>query len=335
MNFTVILEVAIGLIFVWVLLALITSSVQEWISQLLKWRPAMLEEAIQNILADNTLAKEFYDHPLIKSLHSSGGDRRPSAIPNKQFASVVFDLIIKAGITPEKTLEIIEKAGTEESPAEEADAFILRIRESLHNLSQVGDVKKFKGLAGALDALLVDVSTNVDKADTAIATARQRVEGWFEDAMVRLSGSYKRRTYVFSIIIGIVLAAAMNADSIAIANHLWRDPIVRETLAVQAEQFNLPADVTNQDAQQAATQYYEQLQSLSQETSFPLGWTEDNLPKANDPLEWLVKVIGILLSGMAAAQGAPFWFDIMRKLLDLRGGGGSSGAAKAEEESKS
>ena len=320
MNFTVILEVAIGLIFVWVLLALITSSLQEWVSQWLKWRPTMLEEAIKNILADDDLAKEFYDHPLIKSLHSSGGERRPSAIPNNQFASVVFDLISKTEVTSEKVVDAVFDAGTPDSAADEAQTAIKAIRSNIDGLVK-DEGSKFHSLAGALDALLMDVSTNVSKADEAIADARTRVEGWFEDAMTRLSGSYKRRTHVFSIIIGIVLAAAINADSIAIANHLWRDPIVRQALVGQAEQFDLPTDATNQAAQQDAMQYYEQLQNLSQETSFPLGWTKDNMPKANDSSGWPVKVIGILLSGVAAAQGAPFWFDIMQKVLNLRGGG--------------
>ena len=58
----------------------------------------------------------------------------------------------------------------------------------------------------------------------------------------------------------------------------------------------------------------------------PIGWTfktADKDPKtADDPRDfpssfsgWLAKIMGILLSGMAAAQGAPYWFDIMRKLV--------------------
>jgi hypothetical protein len=29
----------------------------------------------------------------------------------------------------------------------------------------------------------------------------------------------------------------------------------------------------------------------------------------------LVKLFGYLLSGAAAAQGAPFWFDVLRKMV--------------------
>jgi hypothetical protein len=56
--------------------------------------------------------------------------------------------------------------------------------------------------------------------------------------------------------------------------------------------------------------------------SLPVGWTFKKAANADDPRafptsagEWALKLIGILITGMAAAQGAPFWFDLMRKLI--------------------
>jgi hypothetical protein len=39
--------------------------------------------------------------------------------------------------------------------------------------------------------------------------------------------------------------------------------------------------------------------------------------------DWNLKVMGILLSGFAAAQGSPFWFDILKKIVNIRGSGKS------------
>jgi hypothetical protein len=36
---------------------------------------------------------------------------------------------------------------------------------------------------------------------------------------------------------------------------------------------------------------------------------------------WLTKLLGLLLTGTAAAQGAPFWFDILKKFINVRGTG--------------
>ena len=36
---------------------------------------------------------------------------------------------------------------------------------------------------------------------------------------------------------------------------------------------------------------------------------------------WLFKLGGLLATGLAAAQGAPFWFDILKKIVNIRTSG--------------
>jgi hypothetical protein len=142
------------------------------------------------------------------------------------------------------------------------------------------------------------------------------------------------------LIVGIVLAFALNADSLAIANKLWTDPLVREAIIKQAENFQLPEEGTTGTPQQTAEAYISDLQGLA----IPIGWTPDNMPaqlidgkvNKNFTNEWMMKVGGILLSGIAAAQGAPFWFEIMKKIINVRGGSGSgsSGGGSAKKEEK-
>jgi len=317
MNLGVLIGTAIGVLMVWIMLAAITSQVQEWVSQWRAWRPQMLEEAIRNILASDDLTTDFYEHPLIKSLHNKKGSRKPSQIPNRQFASVLFDMFINAG--------------TEESAGYDVKTALEKLRTNITNLRNNPN-ENLSHLAKAVDTILVDVSMDVDKADKSIAEARQRIETWYGDAMDRLSGAYKRKIYVWTILIGIFIAAVLNADSLAIANTLWKEPLVRDALIAQAEQLKLqdlglPTDSQpGVDAQQGAAQNIENLRSLP----IPLGWTPENMPKPGDWNGWLMKVGGIVVSGIAAAQGAPFWFEIMKKLLNLRS---SSGVlAKKEEE---
>jgi hypothetical protein len=73
MDMNIIIEVTIGILFVWVLLALITSQIQEWLASIFNWRADMLEDSIGVMLQNPELAKQFYDHPLIKSLYTSKG----------------------------------------------------------------------------------------------------------------------------------------------------------------------------------------------------------------------------------------------------------------------
>jgi hypothetical protein len=66
-----ILEVAIGLVFVYLLLSLVCTAANELIAALMTWRAVNLEQGIRNLLNDpsgNALAKVFYEHPLIKAV---------------------------------------------------------------------------------------------------------------------------------------------------------------------------------------------------------------------------------------------------------------------------
>jgi hypothetical protein len=105
MNVLAILEVAIGIIFVWFLLSVLVSTVQEAIANIFKWRGKGLEQAVRQLLEDPSdgkqavaqLGTKFYEHPLIRSLSKDINKRRPSYIPASQFAEVVFDLVVDAG----------------------------------------------------------------------------------------------------------------------------------------------------------------------------------------------------------------------------------------------
>ncbi len=52
----------------------------------------------------------------------------------------------------------------------------------------------------------------------------------------------------------------------------------------------------------------------------PIGWPDPGMPTA-DFGWWLKKVIGILITGFAVSQGAPFWFDMLNRITNLRGVG--------------
>src|SRR5229473_3375142 len=87
-----ILDVAIGLAFVYMLLGLMCTTVNEWWAQMRRLRSRTLEEGMQRLLTDPKLAKDFYDHPLIKALSGTDG-KHPSYIPGPAFAHTLIDLV--------------------------------------------------------------------------------------------------------------------------------------------------------------------------------------------------------------------------------------------------
>jgi hypothetical protein len=49
-----------------------------------------------------------------------------------------------------------------------------------------------------------------------------------------------------------------------------------------------------------------------------------NLPALNDLGGWITKFFGILITGLAAAQGSPFWFKLLNRLVNMRDSGGAA-----------
>ncbi|HVN14985.1 MAG TPA: hypothetical protein VMT73_04535 [Anaerolineales bacterium] len=288
MDFTTIIQVAIGIMFVWITLAMITSQIQEWLASLLSWRAQMLEDAIGHMLSNPDLSEQFYQHPLIQGLHTSKGARKPSGIPADKFALVLFEVVIQAG-----------------QNASEIKSAFENLKQGVENLK----VKKgFEKIAGSLDTLMLGIENDGE----ALTNARQRAEGWFNDAMDRLGGSYRRRVQVVAIIAGIAISVILNADSIAIIDKLYTDPAIRAAI-VQEAQAQVQTSGQQSTGQTSPSGNVTSAVTQLQQFSIPLGWTPANLPK--DFSGWGTKLIGILVSGVAAAQGAPFWFDLLRKIL--------------------
>ena len=177
-------------------------------------------------------------------------------------------------------------------------------------LKAQGEGSPMTNFAKSLDTLLIGIEEKADDATHSITEARIRVESWFNDSMERLGGAYRRRMQIVGLIVGITVAAALNVDTGAIMTTLWKDPILRQAIVTQANQVQA-SDI--QPGQPATVEEIAKNAEKLNVLSLPIGWSAKNIPTTANG--WVAKIVGILLSGMAAAQGAPYWFDIMRKLV--------------------
>lgn len=102
-----VLDVAIGMTFLYVVLSLACTQINEWIARLMAMRANTLEDGIRHILNDpesTGLAKVFYKHPLIcalspknKGLAWANRGGKPSYIGAENFAAVLMDIIAPPG----------------------------------------------------------------------------------------------------------------------------------------------------------------------------------------------------------------------------------------------
>jgi len=285
-----ILDVVLGLVFVYLLLAIICTTVNEWIAGIMNTRSTTLSMAIKQLLDGqkgdpasqdlNWFLKQFYAHPLITGMSQPGKDgAHPAYLPSRAFATAVMDIA-----TPQQPGVI---------SFDDLETGINKLPD--------GDVKS------ALLALIQNAQGNLDRA-------QKNIENWFDDTMERVSGWYKRRTQIWTVLIAFALTALTNADTLKIVRTLWENPSQRSQIVEQAKNPPQPG--------QAASS--EQLNQLSQ----ILGWTksetcdsEGGSNRARCCMQWLERILGWILTIVAVSLGAPFWFDVLNKFMRVRNAG--------------
>lgn len=316
-----ILDVAVGLIFVYLLLAIICTSLNEWIAGIFGLRAKTLQLGIRQLLDQQAkpakpgdpataatdkdwLIAEFYKHPLVTGMKK--GDEHPSYIPARTFATTLMDIV----------------------SGPEAQLSLASLQAGINNLP-AGDVKT------ALNSLMRTAGNTLPEAQKAIET-------WFDDSMDRVSGWYKRKIQLNTAIIALLLAFATNADTLRIATTLWHNPELRAEgvkLAEQRAEASKNAVPEAANAPTVETTYPDasdplnpKMQPATQaERAFltdVLGW--ESAPdfknmESGKPKALLLMVLGWVLTGIAVSLGAPFWFDILNKFINIRGSGKSPG----------
>jgi hypothetical protein len=309
------LEVAIGLVFVYLLLSLMCSAAGEYIEAKLNNRAKYLRQGIILLLNESRgggidLAQQLYDHGLVRPLYR-GPDKLPSYIPSQTFALALWNMATTASAPAGSPLDRVTVAGVTND--------LKQIREVV--ATQVPNPE-----------LRTAILTLIDEANGDLDRARRNIEDWYNAMMDRVSGWYKRRTTVLMLALGCLVAAVVNADTVTIATALSNDSALRSAVVSAAEQraaTPLRAPVTEgTDAaarDRAATDSLIQGRAAIDSLGLPLGWIGATAQNSGDPRripgsaqDWLLKVFGIFLTGLAISQGSPFWFDLLNKFIIVR-----------------
>ncbi len=204
------------------------------------------------------------------------------------------------------------------------------------------------GLRHTLSSLLMGIQ---ESGGDCLQVLRGNIESWFNASMDRLSGRYKRRAQWTAFLVGLVIAALLNVDTINISNQLWREPIVRQAINANAAQLLAQSGTANPPT---VASVVSAMQDQFFNVGLPIGWTFSNqsalagsgcslvpgtgstfglawsggcLRPVDTPLAssgWLLpvtKLAGLLMTGLAASQGSSFWFDVLVKMVNVRGAG--------------
>jgi hypothetical protein len=152
---------------------------------------------------------------------------------------------------------------------------------------------------------------------------RAAIERSFDETMDRVSGWYKRRVQLILFVIALVAVGAMNADSFSIAQRLWKNDALRSAVVTQANAaVTKGKPACNISGSSASPEDAAKCLDKVKQLGIPLGWSKDTSPSG-----WGIpgRILGLLLTAFAVLLGAPFWFDLLGKVSQLRGAGPPSG----------
>ena len=295
---------------------------------------------------DNLLIKQFYDHPEIKYLGSTGVFQNPSSFKAISFSKTLLYLLNGTGPVVADNIERALRSEAQHIVGRETQRYVISLWED----SQ-GDLVKFK----------------------------LQLEAWFDRTMEQCTEWYKRKIQVILLMIGFGIAWTFNADTFVIVKKLSTDKDAREKMVNLASAYlennpDRPSPFRGVLAQGDTTVSLDSLQrqwdtliavrkSLEDDmknanTVLGLGgWLPDSisvttpmvyagieprlLPKQKqreiedadvgeyvafafkDKISYFFKLaghhfFGFLIMAIAISLGAPFWFDLLNKMMKLR-----------------
>jgi hypothetical protein len=270
-------------------------------------RATLLKETIRKMLdAGNvTAVNKFYQMPLLKFFgerrwafwSSKDEDNLPSYIEPKNFATTLLQFILGADYktNPQTAGGIVG---------------IIKAHPLISNNTR--------------DHLQLLISKVQASGKSFFDQLEIEIEIWFNQTMERTSTWYKRKVQYILLYVGLAVAIAFNADTLRMAGQLNQDDKLRNELVKNATDFvakhdSLPVtqvaqtDVVN--LRDSVVANYLRTADLSANL---LGWKNDDSDWEDLKKHFFRKLIGFLLTAIAISLGSNFWFDMLKKLLNIK-----------------
>lgn len=320
-----ILEIVIGLIFIYLILSLLGTTINELIAGLLHLRGKNLKKSLIYMLSeykDKDVFQKFINHPVFVKLRRNTHHKYPSYLSSKQFSKIMIESIVE---DPKKNTE---KIGEQISKLEGTTGKVLQS----YWLESSGDLEMFK----------------------------EKMEEWYDETQARTTGWYKRNIQRILLVIGFIIALTINADTLSIVKKLSQDSKARRSMVelainqsqqLEAEYFPVNEPYLESDydeiedveleyeADDFEAYSYQDIKMLNEKTHnlineqiadvnniMGMGWNslikDFADAKLNEKILYflLLKFLGFTLTAFAISLGSNFWFDLMNKVIRNSGG---------------
>ena len=132
---------------------------------------------------------------------------------------------------------------------------------------------------------------------------------------------YKKQSQLIIFLLALVVSVLANADTLMIADRLLHDATLRASIVAAAE------DTASKNPNLPTETIEKKIKFIDKELdklNLPIGWVSRDGDAQGIPSDiwgWIIKIVGIALTTVAVSLGAPFWFDLLNKLVNLRSEG--------------
>lgn len=332
MQVSKILEILIALGLFYFLFSTLVSLLFEWYSFKTQKRGRFLYETILKLLNDpvnKSYGASLYSHFSIDQLKKNR-DSYPQYISSDMFADALIDIIGSQSETT-KFENIFDPKGSTNL----VDVKLIedRIEDPYKRFKKGLDQMNYSPLKSHLRALYEKTENYIE--------LKEKITKWFDDYMERVSGWYKTKTKRSLLIISLLVCLALNVDSITLIKKLNTDDKYRKDLVLIAEKKILENKINAKKIDSAdIAKNIESIKSIITEIeddALPIGYhfdtkkskgtkeTEKTKEIKETTTEILQRymwwILGILISAFALSFGAPFWFEVMVKAINIRRAG--------------
>jgi hypothetical protein len=315
-----VVSIALAIIISWALFAIFCSLVHEAIAQIKAERGRFMKYYLHKQLWDEpngiNWASLLYLHGSIDLL-SRAPDKPTNDIAPRLFAESLIETVGNVQLV-QMSDEAAEIAYDQPALANFSKAIqVLKPSDVMAFLKQSMNSAEMQALAQTPgnEGLVYENLVN-------------NIQQWYVEFTQRLTTWYKKKTRQRLFILGALLGLMINIDSVQLFGVYKNTPGARESLinyyeknAVSLEQLANRKDsgVNITETKKQIAGFQQKMDSLNKSIQLPVGIQYSFVLHPQQRWDaWILKLLGVLISGFAASFGAPFWFDVLKRYFSMK-----------------
>ncbi len=296
------LDVLIGATTVVLVFSMAVTVITQALNNLFHRRGRHLKAGLSDLLQQlgiptRQFAEDVADHLLRHPMIADGKGNLGTVVKREEFVKMLLEFASGESMTP---------------LSEEARKTLLAVIQKNGIADPFSALKNIRALELQLEASDPQLATHVRQALATVHGAGSdfvaRIHSWYDQTIDRVSQRFTSYTHLLTIGIAAVVVLTVQLDIIAVMDRLSIDDQFRTAVVdISAKQY-----AGNASAAQTNPRPYYDLLSQAGLVSLPTSadWTSQ--------LKETRKIPGMVLSVLLLSLGAPFWYSVLKDLLQLR-----------------